>query len=107
MFRRYLEMWKKYGFIAAFLFMKVETKTLTKEDVEMANKAVSFTNSTMVKAIGCHLENEPDLAFLENEALIAIAFDLVLELEDYLKSLGMTIAPYAWGDDESEAEALR
>lgn len=101
MFERFLKMIEKFGQLAGYLLVKCETKTLSQEDVLLA-QAVDKLDCTLVNIISGTLEETPDLEFLQKEALNAIAFDLGLDPIDYKKALGFEPVISFWGDDDDD-----
>jgi hypothetical protein len=91
MFWRYSYMVHFFDLLAGYLLVKVETRTLTEEDILLA-KAPDKVNCTMINILAGNFENPPDLEFLAMEAARGIAFDLNMspeETEKYLTDLGV------------------
>lgn len=102
MYTRFMKMLAKYGSLAAYLLTKIETRTLTKEDVETAAKQFiteTNNNSALVQIIVGNLEYKPDLEFLTREGVQGIAFDLNMsaeQMQGYLEKLGYNSKPITW-----------
>lgn len=95
MFKRFMLMIKKYGYLAGYLLVKCETLSLTSDDVITAiaktsqNPYKMSENSCLVQIIAGNLEQEPDVTYLAMEGLNGICFDLNLDKERYFKELGL------------------
>jgi hypothetical protein len=104
MYERFIDMLTNYGDLAAYLLVKCETKTLTEEDVQWA-KNDEMSSSTLISMLGGAPEENPDVEFLAREGVNAIAFDLHLNTQNYLRELGLIPPTSVWGEDEMECKA--
>lgn len=87
--------------LAGYLLMKVETATLTEEDILLAQSSDN-ANCTLVNVLAGNLEEIPDLVNLRREALKAIAFDLDIDVDTYLEKMGFDMKPIKWEEDDDD-----